>query len=220
MNFFYTDRNPQQMARQHCHVLVRKMIVEHAQMLSTNKRLLDGQIRKVWIRKLKETKQDDGTVLCEVRDRLVDWYHLDGDKYETILGRTFLKSHKYYKASHSNHPSTKWARESFDNYLFMIDVTIELCKMYREISGKQHATEDLIFHIEKNVPGDIPMFNFSEPPAVVGDDLKSYALNHGTIKAYQECMRRKFDDWTTRLKPIAVEFLQDPEWLSKELCHE
>lgn len=214
MNFFYTDSDPKVMARNHCLVLVRKMIVEHGQMLSTNKRLLDGQLRKVWIRKFKETKQDEGTVLCEVRDRLVDWYHLDGDEYEDILGRTFLKSHVYYKVSHHNHPSTKWMRESFDNYLFAVDVTLELCKMFTEATGRTHATESLIKLIEANIPENISLQNFTEPPAVVGDDLQQYAIDHGTIEAYKECLRRKFEDWTGRERVIPVEFISEPEWLN------
>lgn len=216
MNFFYTNSDAITMAKDHPKVLMRKMIVEYTQMLSTNKRLLDGELRKVWIRKITEKKQDDGSYICQVRDRLVDWYHLDGDEYEDILGRTFLKSHFYYKVSHANHPSTKWMRESLANYNFALKVTLHLCAMYKadHEDGNEHKTERVTRTIADNLPVNISDKSFSEPPAVVGELVHIYAGKHGVIEAYRECMRLKFKDWLSREKVIPVEFIYKPEWLT------
>lgn len=212
MNIFFTDRDPIKCARSHCLVLVNKMIVEHTQMLSTGKRVLENDVRKVWVRKINQTKQDDGTMLCQVKDRLVNWLHVDGDEYEIILGKTYLKSNFYYKSTHENHPSCKWVRESFDNYFWLIDCTLELCKMYTESTGKVHASEAVIRKIEKNIPANIPLFDFNEPPAVVDEKFKYLARDKGTIQAYKSYLLDKFDDWSGREKPIKVEFLQVPIW--------
>jgi hypothetical protein len=48
--------------------------------------------------------------------------------------------HQPYKPTHANHPSTVWARESFDNMSWLIDHFQALCTEYTTRTGKVHKT--------------------------------------------------------------------------------
>ena len=99
MNIFYVDKNPKTAAKMMCDKHIIKMILESAQMLCTAKRVLDG--------KLYMAKTKNG--------RNIKRWRLS-DERENVL----------YKASHINHPSAIWVRESVENYLQMYKLLLSL----------------------------------------------------------------------------------------------
>ena len=153
MNIFYLHQNPQTCARMHVDKHCVKMILEYAQLLSTAHRVLDG-VESIGLsasgRKKKSWR------LSDIRDSLL------------------------YSATHNNHPSAIWARQSQDNYVFLWNLFRELCAEYTHRYGKIHATERLV-DVLKEVPHNIGKQCFTQPtPAmpdmykVPGDSIQSY----------------------------------------------
>ena len=85
MNIFYLHENPIQNAKWHIDKHIVKMPIEYAQLMSTAHRILDGDM--YWDR--------------TANNRRIKRWRLN-DAREDIL----------YKASHINHPSAIWVRES------------------------------------------------------------------------------------------------------------
>ena len=95
MNIFYLSDDPQLCAEQHCDKHVVKMCIEYAQLLSTAHRVLDGE---------------EYTVIQNGR-RLKRWKHPNMWYDKDLM-----------LASHINHPSNKWVRESHTNYWWLCNL--------------------------------------------------------------------------------------------------
>ena len=156
MNIFYLDKNPSRCAQMHVDKHCVKMILEYAQLLSTAHRVLDGVL----------------TIGLSESGRKRQLYVLQDD-LDKIL----------YSATHVNHPSAVWCRQSSANYMWLAELLEECCKEYTYRYGKIHKVESSgLMQIMKNVfPVNIPNKPFTEPtPAmpdeckVTGDSLQSY----------------------------------------------
>jgi hypothetical protein len=89
-----------------------------------------------------------------------------------------------YSATHINHPSAVWCRQSDSNYIWLSKLLNELCKEYTYRYGKVHKCESsgLVKALHWNLPKNLPKaVNFTQPtPAmpdeckVPGDALQSY----------------------------------------------
>ena len=102
MNIFYLDSNPKLSAEFHTDKHVIKMIIEYAQLLSTAHRVLDGEMFFEYSKNNRKIKR----------------YKLN--KYDDIL----------YKATHMNHPSAIWVRQSSKHYDFLFEMFEHLCYEY------------------------------------------------------------------------------------------
>ena len=156
MNIFYLDKNPQKCAQMHVDKHCVKMILEYAQLLSTAHRVLDGVL----------------TTGLSQSGRKRQLYILQDD-LDKIL----------YSATHINHPSAVWCRQSAANYMWLAELLEECCKEYTYRYGKIHKVESSgLMQILKNIfPINIANKPFTEPtPAmpeeckVPGDSIKSY----------------------------------------------
>ena len=115
MNIFYLSPSPRTCAIMHNNSHCSKMIIEYAQLMSTAHRVLDGEEyygRTKNNRKIKRWKLNS--------------------ELEHIL----------YKASHVNHPSGIWVRQSRQNYLWLYELWKELNNefMYRYEHDKPHES--------------------------------------------------------------------------------
>ena len=154
MNIFYLHNDPKTCAEMHVDKHCVKMILEYAQLLSTAHRVIDGTI----------------SVVLSTSGRKKTSYVLM-DKRESVL----------YSATHINHPSAIWVRQSEQNYRWLFTLFCELLDEYTYRYGKTHATSRLLTVLArppKNIPMDV---RFTEPtPAmpdqykVAGDSIKSY----------------------------------------------
>lgn len=176
MNVFYLDHDPIKSATYHCDKHVVKMIVEYAQIMSTNHRLLDGEL-------YYEISNNTG--------RKIKRWSLD-DWKEDVL----------YKACHMNHPSTVWARQSNNNYTWLYCMWWALCKEYTYRYGKVHKTESLREAL-MSPPKNIPVGYKTQPPPAMkkypeciipGDSVASYHKYYREAKSY-------FAKWTKREVP-------------------
>ena len=153
MNIFYLDHDPIKCAEMHVNKHCVKMILEYAQLLSTAHRVLDGTISIGLSKSGRKRKQ----------------YFL-ADKREQVL----------YSATHINHPSAVWVRQSDKNYSWLFEMFQSLLEEYTYRYGKKHACEKLVWALEVR-PNNIPRGHFTEPtPAmpdhykVAGDSIQSY----------------------------------------------
>jgi hypothetical protein len=176
MNIFYLHNETQTCAQQHVDKHCVKMILEYAQLLSTAHRVLDGT-QSICLSKTgrKQTK------------------YILSDQRESTL----------YSATHVNHPSAIWVRQSVANYIWLSDLLVKLCKEYTHRYGKVHKCErdGLVKTLYEIVPDNIPIKSFTEPtPAmpdyckVAGDSIKSY-------RNYYINEKKRMAVWKTRPTP-------------------
>ena len=156
MNIFYLDNDPVKCAEMHVDKHCVKMILEYAQLLSTAHRVLDGVLTTGLS---KSGRQQKRYVLSDEREQVL------------------------YSATHVNHPSAIWCRQSDSNYIWLSKLLQACCKEYTYRYGKIHKVESsgLLKELFFNTPKNIPNKSFTGPtPAmpdeckVPGDPLKSY----------------------------------------------
>ena len=173
MNIFVLDNDITKAAQYHVDKHVVKMIIEYAQMLSTAHRMLDG------------TQYTDAS-----SGRRIQRWRLDNSNMDGIL----------YKASHINHPSTRWVRENAIQYQYAYDMFAHLCDEYTYRYGKVHMTDTKLRDLLNQLPKNITLGEWSEPPQCMPDDVKT----ESTIEAYHKYYREyktPFAVWTGRPMP-------------------
>lgn len=179
MNIFYLSHSPKQCAKWMVDRHVVKMILETAQLLSTAHRILDGEeyIEKKNGRNIKRWK-------------------LDSDLDQKI-----------YSATHVNHPSAVWARESIQNYDWLHDHFTCLCHEYSYRYHKRHKCHDMSKYLvkpPKNIPdvGMTPVKCAMKPEFIISEDA---VINY---RNYYRNGKKHLFKWTDR---------DPPKWLSGDL---
>ena len=143
MNIFYLHENPEVAAQMQTDKHVVKMILESAQILSTTHRIVDGE----------------HYIEASSGRRLQRWRH---PKHDDIL----------YKATHFNHPSTKWVRESEQHYRWLYRHFVALSREYTKRYGKIHKSFDKLGVILSFSPEKIQDKGFIAPPLAMPDEYK------------------------------------------------
>ena len=174
MNIFYLHENPQVSAKMHCDKHVVKMIVESAQLMSTAHRILDGEFYY--------GKTAKG-------HKIQRWKHPNKNVENTL-----------YKASHINHPSAIWVRETIANYNWLYSLFTSLCDEYTHRYGKIHSTDSLLRELLCRPPINIPENGLTKMPQAMPDDVKQ----EDSISAYRDyyiTYKKDFAKWTKRETP-------------------
>ena len=173
MNIFYLHENPIQNAKWHIDKHIVKMPIEYAQLLSAAHRLLDGEMY------LGKT----------ANGRNIKRWRLD-DEREDIL----------YKASHINHPSAIWVRESIENYYQMFKLYMATLAEFTNRYGKIHgASKPSVFLMRP--PLNIPCVKRTEIPQCMPDYCK---VKGNPIKAYRNYYineKESFATWKNKEIP-------------------
>lgn len=155
MNIFYIHSDPKLCAEWAVDKHVVKMIVEAAQLLSTAHRLLDGSeyIDTSSGRKMKRWRLPDN------RDT------------------------ELYLATHINHPSAVWTRESNNNYKWLWSYLWEHCKEYTRRYGKIHKVEASgLLNQLSQPPYNIAISDFFQPPSAMNT---KYIISEDAIENYR-----------------------------------
>jgi hypothetical protein len=157
MNIFYLHNDPKTCAEMHNDKHCIKMILEYAQLLSTAHRVIDGV-------------ELEG-ISASGRKR----------KFWT-LGDS--RDYTLYKATHINHPSAIWCRQSYANYVWLSKLLTELCREYTYRYGKVHKVElsgleEELMYPPTNIPHHVA---FTEPTPAMPDDVK---VAGDSIKSYR-----------------------------------
>jgi hypothetical protein len=174
MNVFFLNFDPKICAESHCDKHVVKMIIEYAQLMSTAHRVLDG---KEYIDKT-------------ANGRSIKRWRMEDPKYETGL----------MKASHVNHPSGVWTRQSKENYIWLNRMWNYLLAEYTQRYGKHHACEkyrDVLYAWPENIP-DGP---FTQPPPAMPDYCKVSGDSIMSYHKYYINEKVRFAKWTNRQVP-------------------
>lgn len=145
MNIFYLHEDPVKAAQYQHNSHCVKMPLEQMQMLCTAHRLLDGELY------IGRTK---------VGHKVKRWFMPD-DRENTL-----------YKATHVNHPSNVWIRESLENYQWAYDHFIALCNEYTLRYGKIHKCERDLAEIVKAPPNNLTKISRTPLPQAMPDQYK------------------------------------------------
>jgi hypothetical protein len=147
MNIFYLDHDVRKCAEMHNDKHVVKMILEYAQLLSTAHRILDGVL----------------SVGVSASGRKKTVYVLTDNRDTTL-----------YSATHANHPSAVWVRQSDANYMWLAELLEVLCCEYTHRYDKVHKVErdGLMQALKNQFPTNIPIGPFTEPTPAMPDDVK------------------------------------------------
>jgi hypothetical protein len=153
-----------------------KMILEYAQLLSTAHRVLDG-IQVIGLSKSgrKQTR-----------------YELP-DNRDDIL----------YSATHINHPSAIWVRQSQANYIWLYELFGWLCNEYTYRYGKHHATTRLDSEL-MIPPKNITLGDFTEPTPAMPDHYKVAGDSIQSYKNYYLGDKQRMFSWKNRETPSFI----------------
>ena len=154
MNIFYLHNDPVQCAEMHNDKHCIKMILEYSQLLSTAHRVIDGTL----------------SVGLSETGRKQTRYVLPDDRES-----------KLYVATHLNHPSAIWVRQSDKNYDWLFSLYQALMDEYTYRYGKVHKCSQLEMYLAV-VPKNIPRAEFTEPTPAMPDDVK---VAGDSIKSYR-----------------------------------
>lgn len=172
MNIFVLSEDPVECAKYMVDRHVVKMILETAQLLSTAHRVLDGE--------KTHAKSKSGR-------NITRW----------VLGDS--RNNDLYSATHVNHPSAVWCRESVENYLWLVEHFRGLLDEYTFRYGKKHKTEALFYPLQS------PPFNLKEydmtPFALAMPDIHKTEDRVQSYRNYYREGKAHLHRWTKRDRP-------------------
>jgi hypothetical protein len=176
MNIFYLHEDPKQAAEWTVDKHTVKMILETAQLLSTAHRLLDGE-------------QYIGKTAT---GRNVKRWKLNDDRETNI-----------YSATHINHPSSIWSRNSSDNYDWLYNYFRFVIDEYTHRYGKTHKTESLLPYLQSK-PYNIAIGPMTEMPCAMGDE---YIVSDDPVENYRNYYKhgkKHLHKWSKREIPYWI----------------
>lgn len=154
MNIFFTSKDPQICATNQCDKHVLKMSVEYAQMMSTAHRVLDGQ---PYFDKTINNRKITRWKLCDNRENIL------------------------YKASHYNHCSNIWLRESIAHYQWFFNLWLYTIVEYMWRFQNTHKGVSLLPFVEQP-PTNIPNKPWLRDPPPAMPDI--YKVSNNSIQSY------------------------------------
>jgi hypothetical protein len=166
---------------------VTKMILEYSQLLSTAHRVLDGVET---VGKSTSGRKARRWVLPDEREN------------------------KLYMATHINHPSAIWCRQSYANYVWLSKLLTELCREYTYRYGKIHKVErdgleEELMYPPMNIPNHIA---FTEPTPAMD---KMYIIKNDSLNSYRNYYRqgkKHLANWSGKYNSRSV-----PDWYFLEI---
>lgn len=113
-----------------------------------------------------------------------------------------------YKPTHKNHPSAIWVRESLFNYMYVVNLGLELCKEMRHRFNTPHQkTEEVLLWLKEN-PIQVNDCFMSKPKLAVGekiienDDYWNYAVDN--YRNYYNETKQHLFKWSKRETPYWI----------------
>lgn len=202
MNIFVLDYDVEKCAEYHCDSHCVKMITEHNQILGSISYLSRGITRKKDITTKFILENFQGfprtrTILKNDKNPFKDIFP------DELLG---IEIPHPYGIGYKNHPCTTWAWESYDNYIWLCRLNLELCKEYTKRYGKKHAGEDITHWYLNNMPVNLPKKGMTPFYLAMPDDCKT----EDAVESYRQYYikyKNYFATWKT----------QTPEWYSKAI---
>lgn len=129
MNIFVLDLNHTRCAKYHCDKHIVKMITEHNQILGSIAYTARGVMRKK-----------------DITSEFVE------KNFQGFPRKDENGNPKPYGIGYKNHPCTTWTANSFDNYIWLCTLNLEMCYEYTRRYGRKHAGEAITFWYLTNAP--------------------------------------------------------------------
>ena len=107
-----------------------------------------------------------------------------------------------YKLSHRNHPCSIWVRGCVENYVWLCDLGIELCKEYTYRYGKRHKSQDVIEWCMLNIPNIKEIGDLTPFPLAMNDECKISGEVVESYRKYYIMYKKDFAKWTGREIPL------------------
>lgn len=119
----------------------------------------------------------------------------------TVLHVWGLNQSIPYKPTHKNHPSVKWATESYANFVLLVKIGRELCDEFQFRFNKIHSCKAVIdrCYYEALVPED-RKGDVTSLPQAMPDEYKDIDV----VKAYRNYYngaKKHLHKWTKRKTP-------------------
>ena len=120
-------------------------------------------------------------------------------------------------ASHLNHPCSIWARESLENYTWLLMLASELCAEYTYRYGKTHKTQEVIEKLLIIDPPNIPSKGRTPFAMAMPDEYRCKNAVEAYNTYYKQEKRHLFA-WKKRGMPTCLKFpfLDDIKTLSND----
>jgi len=185
MNIFYLHHDTRVCAEMHNDKHCIKMILEYAQLLSTAHRVLDGNPR----------------VIVSASNRKKQVWSLPDNRDSLV-----------YSATHINHPSAIWVRQSSANYTWLYNLFCALCDEYNYRYGKIHMTDMKMRHVLSHVPKNIPQGPFTGPTPAMPDDVKVSGDSLASYRNYYISNKQHLASWRGKINSRNV-----PEWFNASI---
>lgn len=179
INIFYVDADPAAAARSLVDRHCVKMVLESAQLLSTAHRVIDG---RMYVGKT-------------ATGRNVKRYEL-GDSREHVV----------YSATHVNHPSAIWARQSVENYNWLYEHFFALGQEYTYRYGKKHKCfQGELSYMLASPPHNLREYDMTKMPSAMDEQ---YVVSDDPVtnyRNYYKLGKARMHSWKNR---------QPPEWIT------
>jgi hypothetical protein len=182
MNIFYIDHDPVQAAQWMVDKHVVKMILESAQLLSTAHRIHDG-IQTDGVR----VNLDTG------KTRKIKAWVLP-DARETVL----------YSATHINHPSAIWCRQTVENYNWLVDHMFALLGEYTYRYEREHKVQGELSYMLQSPPNNLRDWGWTTMPSAMAAEYKISNDPLVNYRNYYKKGKTRMFSWKKR---------QPPEWI-------
>jgi len=181
LNIFYLHNDPKICAEMHVDKHCVKMILETAQLLSTAHRVLDG----IQVTGLSPTgRKRTSYVIPDIGDKK--------DPRQDIL----------YSATHINHPSAVWCRQSIPNYKWLHNLLTELCFEYTYRYTKVHKCQQIgLVDALATVPTNLKSNLFTEPTPAMPDQYKIPGNSIQSYHNYYNGEKQRMFSWKLRSAP-------------------
>lgn len=174
VNIFYIDEDPMQAAIWMVDKHVVKMILESAQLLSTAHRVLDGSEVSGKTRTGRNVRR---WVLPDARDKVI------------------------YQATHINHPSAVWCRQSVENYNWLADHLFALMHEYTYRYNKKHACDGDIAYMLQSPPHNLKEYDWTPMPSAMAPE---YIISDDPLTNYRNYYKLgkiRMHSWKNRAAP-------------------
>lgn len=176
MNIFVLSSDPREAATFHCDKHVVKMILETGQMLCTAH----------WISWQKSLKAP------ELKHReLQTW----------LIENVPSDAQPPWKMTHVGHPCTQWCQRSQENYQWLTDLGIKLCKEYTARYSKTHRSESVLSWLLDNLPPSFESTGSTPFAVAMPDDCKVPGDPVESYRTYYRVHKRRFAKWKVGGEP-------------------
>lgn len=188
MNIFVLDTDVVKAAKYHCDKHLVKMITEHNQILGSIAHVLRGVKKK--------------------SDITLDYRKKCFQKFPRVDEN---QDPHPYGIGYKNHPCTQWAMESLENYNWLCNLNLEMCKEYTKRYTKRNIGESITEWYKDNPPSSLlaskmTPFALAMPEVLKSDDaVHSYRLYYASHKAYFAKWKNGEPKWWRKYLKIALD---------------